>query len=143
MNIVSLVGRPNTGKSALSNCTVDIDVPQLESGGSVLVGELAAGETKAGTLNLRVSKDTLGETKGTITITCEDETGKRMTETVPVSTVIQEKLAVTQAAETKEKKYPLWWLFALLGLLLGGGVGAGVPIAILSARQRRRDEALL
>ena len=66
-----------------------------------------------------------------------------MTETVPVSTIIQEKLAVTQAAETKEKKYPLWWLFALLGLLLGGGVGAGVPIAVLSARQRRRDEAML
>ncbi|MBQ6268488.1 MAG: hypothetical protein IJK64_12045 [Clostridia bacterium] len=140
---VVTVNLMNTGKSALSNCIVEIDVPQLESGGSVLVGALAAGETKAGTVNLRVSKEALGETKGTITITCEDETGKRMTETVPVSTIIQEKLAVTQAAETKEKKYPLWWLFALLGLLLGGGVGAGVPIAVLSARQRRRDEAML
>ena len=140
---VVTVNLMNTGKSALSNCTVSIDVPQLESGGSVLVGELAAGETKTGTVNLRVSKDALGETKGRITIECEDETGKRMTESVSVSTVIQEKLAVTQTAETKEKKYPFWWLFALLGLLLGGGVGAGIPIAVLSARQRRRDEAML
>lgn len=132
----------NTGKSTLYNCMLDIEVEKLESGGTVLVGEIPQGESKQGSVNLRVSNDTLGKVEGKIKITYEDEFGVEYSEAVDASTVIEKKVEKSEE-EKKEKKNPFWWLFMLIGAVIGGGLGFGIPYVIRSSKQRKEDEKRL
>lgn len=133
----------NTGKSTIHNAMIDIDVKGLDSGGTVLVGEIPQGESKTGSVNLRVSNEILGKVEGTITISFEDDFGETYTETVDVSTVIEEKVIKADTEEEEEKKNPLWWLFMLIGAIIGGALGFGIPHAIRSNKQRKEDEKRL
>jgi len=78
----------NTGKSTIRNCKLSFDMDGLESGGVLFIGEIPAGSSAAGSANLRVSSEKLGEVKGTVTISYEDEFGKAYSEKVDVSTAI-------------------------------------------------------
>ena len=133
----------NTGKSTIHNAMIDVDVEGLDSGGTVLVGEILQGESKTGSVNLRVSSEILGKTEGTITINYEDDFGETYTETVDVSTVIEEKVIKADTEEEEEKKNPLWWLFMIIGAIIGGALGFGIPCAIRSNKQRKEDEKRL
>ena len=133
----------NTGKSTIHNAMIDIDVKGLDSGGTVLVGEIPQSESKTGSVNLRVSNEILGKVEGTITISYEDDFGETYTETVDVSTVIEEKVIKADTEEEEEKKNPLWWLFMLIGAIIGGALGFGIPHAIRSNKQRKEDEKRL
>ena len=135
----------NTGKSNLRNCKIDFAIEGLESGGTAFVGEIPAGESAVGSANLRVSSTMLGETSGKITISYEDEFGESYSKTVDVSTTIAEKIVVnnTQSEEEEQSKYPLWWLFGLIGLAIGGGIGCAIPLSIISFKKRREDEKRL
>ena len=134
----------NTGKSTLYNCKIDFAVKGLDSGGSVFVGEIAPGENKSGTGNLRVSDDLLGKTEGEIIITYEDSFGESYEKTAKVSTVIEKKpeKAEDEGAEEK-KRNNLWWLFLLIGLLVGGGSGFGMMWYISDKKQRKEDDLRL
>lgn len=135
----------NTGKSTIYNCTLDFDIEGMQSGGSVFVGNIEPAQSTQGSANLRVDSDTLGEVTGKITITYEDDYGKEYKKTVDVSTVIEEKveqLAATTEDE-KEKKNPLWWLFIIIGLAVGGSIGFGVPWLINDKKQRKEDDLRL
>ena len=135
----------NTGKSTVYNCTLSFDIEGMQSGGSVFVGNIEPATNAQGSANLRVDSDTLGEVKGKITITYEDDYGKEYEKTVDVSTVIEEKVEqVTSTSEDeKEKKNPLWWLFILIGLAVGGSAGFGIPWIINDKRQRKEDNLRL
>lgn len=133
----------NTGKSTIHNAMIDVDVKGLDSGGTVLVGEILQSESKTGSVNLRVSNEILGKVEGTITISYEDDFGETYTETVNVSTVIEEKVVTADIEEEEEKKNPLWWLFMLIGAIIGGALGFGIPYAIHSNKQRKEDEKRL
>lgn len=134
----------NMGKSDLRNCRIDFNIEGLESGGTTFVGEIPAGQSSAGSANLRVSSTMLGETSGTITITYEDEFGESYSKTVDVSTTIAEKIVINNTQTEEEKaKYPLWWAFALAGLALGGGIGCAIPLSIISYKKRKEDEKRL
>ena len=133
----------NTGKCKIRNLKIDFDIPNLESGGTTFVGEIEAGESGAGSANLRAT-NTLGETKGTVTISYEDEFGEEYTKTVDVATVIEKKVETkTDEDENKEKKNPQWWLFLFGGTLLGSGIGCAIPLSINSRKQRKEDELRL
>lgn len=133
----------NTGKSTIHNAMIDVDVKGLESGGTVLVGEILQSESKTGSVNLRVSNEILGKVEGTITINYEDDFGETYTETVDVSTVIEEKVIIADIEEDEEKQNPLWWLFVLIGAIIGSSLGFGIPHAIRSNKQRKEDEKRL
>lgn len=134
----------NTGKSTIYNCKINFDINSLTGGGTVFVGEIAPGESKTGSGNLRVSEGTLGEVKGTITISYEDPFGSSYEKTVDVETVIERKIPLADTAEeNEEKKNGLWWLFILIGLLVGGAAGFGIPWFIKDRRQRKEDELRL
>lgn len=134
----------NTGKSTLYNCMFEFNVEGLNSGGSTFVGTINAGESGSGNANLRVSEEILGEVNGTLTISYEDDYGEKYTKTVDVSTVIEEKVELTDTLnEEEEKQNNLWWLFLLIGLAVGGGLGFGIPHAINSSKQRKEDEKRL
>ncbi|MBQ2848758.1 MAG: hypothetical protein IJE74_10925 [Clostridia bacterium] len=131
------------GKSTIHNAMIDVDVKRLDSGGTVLVGEIPQGKSKTGSVNLRVSNEILGKVEGTITINYEDDFGETYTETVDASTVIEEKVIKTEAEEEEEKKNPLWWLFMLIDEIVGGSLGFGISHAIRSNKQRKEDEKRL
>ena len=133
----------NTGKSTLYNCKVEYDIEGLESGGSSFAGEIPVGESKTATANLRVDSEKTGNVKGTIKITYEDAFGKSFEKEQEVKTLIEKKVIKAEKKEEEEKKNPLWWLFLLGGLVVGGGLGFGIPFAINSKKQREEDEKRL
>ena len=135
----------NTGKGKISNCKIDFESDSMNSGGTVFVGDIAAGESKSANLNLRIAADKLVNATGTIKIYCENELGESVEKTAEISTSIEEKPQETNTDETekKEKKNPLWWLFALCGAAAGGLCGWGIPTAIRARKQRKEDELRL
>ena len=133
----------NTGKSTIYNCIMQFDVEGVSSGGSILIGTIAAGESKSGTANLRPDSGILGEVSGALTISYEDDYGEKYSESVEVSSTVTEKAVAASTDETKENRNPLWWLFLLLGLTVGGAAGAGIPLAIISRKRRLEDEKRL
>lgn len=133
----------NTGKSTLYNCKVEYDIEGLQSGGSSFAGEIPVSESKTATANLRVDSEKTGNVKGTIKITYEDAFGKTYEQTAEVKTLIEKKVIKAEKTEEEEPKNPLWWLFILIGLVVGGGAGFGIPFAINSKKQREEDEKRL
>lgn len=142
--VTSGVNLMNTGKSPLYNCRIDYAVDGLSSGGTTFLGEIPAGESKTGNTNLRVSSDQLGDVAGTITITYEDAFGQEYTKTADVSTHIAEKKVLETAEQKKpEKKDKHWWIFVLIGLAAGGGLGFGIPWYLRDQKQRKEDNLRL
>lgn len=134
----------NTGKSALYNCKMQCDIESLLSGGTSFAGQIDPGTNKTVAANLQVSTEAEGEVKGTIIISYEDAFGEVTEQKVNVSTIIDKKIEVAEKEEEEEKKMnPLWWLFILIGLLVGGGAGFGIPFALRERKQRLEDEQKL
>lgn len=134
----------NTGKAKLRNCKVDFAVEGFESAGTLFIGEIPAGESKDGNTNLRISTDVLGEVEGKATVSYEDELGEVYTKEVKVSSLIEEKVELAEPEEEEEQaKYPMWWLFLIVGVVVGGTVGFLIPTIINSNKQRKQDELRL
>ncbi len=136
----------NTGKSNLRNCKANFEIKGFDSGGTLFVGEIPAGESKHGSANLRVSGELLGETDGKIIISYEDELGNTYSKKEKVSSVIEKKPAESESSEEAQEerpKYPLWWLFLIVGVIVGGFVGFIIPYSINSKKQQREDELRL
>ena len=133
----------NTGKSPVYNCKVDFEIEGLASGGSSFVGEISSGESGTATANLRVDSEKTGNVEGAIKITYEDTFGKTYEQTAEVKTIIEKKVIKAEKTEEEEPKNPLWWLFIVIGLVVGGGAGFGIPFAINSKKQREEDEKRL
>ncbi|MBQ9229342.1 MAG: hypothetical protein IJ168_11015 [Eubacterium sp.] len=135
----------NSGKTKLRNIQITFDITGVESGGTAFVGELEPGATANASVNLRAAGDMLGETSGTATISYEDEFGTPYSQTVDLSTTVEEAILpeLPEEEETSQSRFPFWWAFLLGGLVLGGAIGAAIPIAIHSHKQRLADEAML
>lgn len=133
----------NTGKTVLYNCKVDFNIEGLDAGGSSFVGEIQPQQSASANANLLVDSNKIGEVSGIITITYEDTFGKEYTITHNVKTIIEKKVVKAQKQEEEEKKNPLWWLFLLIGFVVGGGLGFGIPFGINSRKQRLKDEERL
>ena len=133
----------NTGKAQLSNCKADFDVKGLPGGGTAFGGDLAPGESKTVSANLRAQPEKPGAVKGTVTVTYEDEYGKTYTKTADVSTVIEKKVEVAAAPVEEQEKTLPWWLYGSAGLLLGAGAAFGVTYGVFSSKQRKQDELRL
>lgn len=133
----------NTGKARLSNCRADFEIPGLVGGGTAFGGDLAPGESKTVSANLRAGSERLGETKGTIAVTYEDEYGKTYKKTADVSAEIEKRVEVAAPPAEETKKALPWWLYGSAGLLLGGGAAFGVTYAVFASKQRKQDELRL
>ena len=134
----------NTGKSVLYNCRMDIAMDGLDAGGTSFVGEIPPGESKIASANLRVSSEKLGEVDGLLTITYEDDYGQTFTKTAALSSNIVPKPepAVDQKTELPSGT-KMWWLFLLVGLVIGCGASLGISLMRKNALQRKEDDLRL
>jgi hypothetical protein len=102
-NVAYTLNFMNMGKGKLNNILMRFELPGLDAGGSVLVGNLAAGESKLGSANLRVALDKLGALSGKLFIDYEDDYGKPYHMELPVNTAIKERPKPVFVAEEEKK----------------------------------------
>ncbi len=134
----------NMGRGKLVNALLTPDMPGLSSGGSVLLGDIAPGDSASGAVNFRVSADALGEQRGTLTIYCEDEYGNPYSRQVALATTVQPAPAPTAAAESpadeSKPALPAWLPWALCGAL---ALALASVVALYSRRLRLNEEQRL
>lgn len=135
----------NTGKSPLYNCRVQYEIDGLEAGGIKFIGEIPAGESKEATTNLRAGQEVLDNAKGTVTILYEDSFGDTYRQSAELCTHIEKKPEPADISEKEEHtdKNQNWWLFLLIGLVVGIGGGFGIPWIIRDRNQRKEDDLRL
>ena len=114
----------NMGKGELRNVLVKLEAYGVLNAQSVLVGTMAAGETKQAKLTYTPSLDSVGTHSGTVTITCEDAYGNAFTQTLDVTLTVDEPIPEVelQQEEEKEKMSPVTIMLIILCIALVAGL---------------------
>lgn len=133
----------NTGKSVVRNCRADIEVEGLKSPGTLFVGEISAGESAAASANLTVDEKYTGVAAGEAVIHYEDEQGNEYSETIELSTEITAPPQEEGESGEDAEKYPLWWLFLIVGAAAGAGTASAVILTVRARKSRLEDEKRL
>ena len=116
----------NMGKGELQNVLVKLEMDGVLEAQSVLVGTMAAGETKQAKLTYTPSLDSVGTHSGTVTITCEDAYGNTSSQTLDVTLTVDEPIPEVelQQEEEKEKMSPGTIVPIVLCVLMAAGLVA-------------------
>ena len=114
----------NMGKGELRNVLVKLEADGVLDAQSVLVGTMAAGETKQAKLTFTPKLDSVGIYSGTVTITCEDAYGNAFTQTLDVTLTVDEPIPEVelQQEEEKEKMSPVTIVLIFLCIALVAGL---------------------
>ena len=114
----------NMGKGELQNVLVKLEMDGVLEAQSVLVGTMAAGETKQAKLTFTPKLDSVGTHSGTVTITCEDAYGNAFTQTLDVTLTVDEPIPEVelQQEEEKEKMSPVTIVLIILCVALVAGL---------------------
>jgi len=94
----------NMGKGELRNVLVKLEVDGVLDAQSVLVGTMAAGETKQAKLTFTPRSDSMGTHSGTVTITCEDAYGNAFSQTLDVTLTVDEPIPEVELQQEEEKE---------------------------------------
>lgn len=133
----------NMGKGELQNVLVKLEMDGVLDAQSVLVGTMAAGETKQAKLTFTPKLDSVGTHSGTVTITCEDAYGNTFSQALDVTLTVDEPIpeADVQQEEEKEKMSTgTIVLFVLCVLMAAGLVVQGM---ILTKKLHKLEEERL
>ena len=116
----------NMGKGELQNVLVKLEMDGVLDAQSVLVGTMAAGETKQAKLTFTPKMDSVGTHSGTVTITCEDAYGNAFSQTLDVTLIVDEPIPEVelQQEEEKEKMSPGTIVLIVLCVLMAAGLVA-------------------
>ena len=116
----------NMGKGELQNVRVKLEMDGVLDAQSVLVGTMAAGETKQAKLTFTPKLDSVGTHSGIVTITCEDAYGNAFTQTLDVTLTVDEPIPEVelQQEEEKEKMSPVTIVLIILCVVLVAGLVA-------------------
>lgn len=114
----------NMGKGELRNVLVKLEMEGVLDAQSVLVGTMAAGETKQAKLTFTPKLDSVGTHSGTVTITCEDAYGNTSSQTLDVTLTVDEPIPEVelQQEEEKEKMSPVTIVLIFLCIALVAGL---------------------
>lgn len=114
----------NMGKGELQNVLVKLEMEGVLDAQSVLVGTMAAGETKQAKLTFTPKLDSVGTHSGTVTITCEDAYGNSFSQTLDVNLTVDEPIPEVelQQEEEKEKMSAGTIVLIVLCILMAGGL---------------------
>lgn len=139
----------NLGKSTIYNLLLTFEMPGLNNGGSVLVGNLQSGEAKEAATNLLVSSinGEYGDTLGAILLSYENETGELFEREIAMQTRIEKKITAassqTQQPEDKDEGSISWWGWGAGGIVIIGVAGLLTMKMVKSRRQLEIDERRL
>lgn len=116
----------NMGKGELHNVLVKLEMEGVLDAQSVLVGTMAAGETKQAKLTFTPKLDSVGTHSGTVTITCEDAYGNTFFHTLDVTLTVDEPIPEVelQQDEEKEKMKPGTVVLIILCVVMATGLVA-------------------
>ena len=116
----------NMGKGELRNVLVKLEMDGVLETRSVLVGTMAAGETKQAKLTFTPKLDSVGTHSGTVTITCEDAYGNTFSQTLDVTLTVDEPIPEVelQQEEEKEKMSPGTMVLIILCVVMAAGLVA-------------------
>ena len=116
----------NMGKGELQNVLVKLEMDGVLDAQSVLVGTMAAGETKQAKLTFTPKLDSVGTHSGTVTITCEDAYGNAFSQTLDVTLTVDEPIPEVelQQEEEKEKMKPGTVVLIILCVVMATGLVA-------------------
>ena len=114
----------NMGKGELQNVLVKLEMEGVLDAQSVLVGTMAAGETKQAKLTFTPKLDSVGSHSGTVTITCEDAYGNAFSQTLDVMLDVDEPIPEVelQQEEEKQKMSAGTIVLIVLCVILAGGL---------------------
>lgn len=114
----------NMGKGELQNVLVKLEMEGVLDAQSVLVGTMAAGETKQAKLTFTPKMDSVGTHSGTVTITCEDAYGNTFSQTLDVTLIVDEPIpeAEMEPEEEKEKMSTGTIVLIILCVVLTAGL---------------------
>ena len=133
----------NMGKGELRNVLVKLEADGVLAAQSVLVGTMAAGETKQAKLTFTPKLDSVGTHSGTVSITCEDAYGNAFSQTLDVTLTVDEPIPEVelQQEEEKEKMSPGTIVLIVLCVLMAAGLVA--QGAILTKKIHNLEEERL
>ena len=114
----------NMGKGDLLNVLVKLEIPGVIDAQSVLVGTMAAGETKQAKVTFTPRLESVGAHSGTVTVTCEDAYGNPFSQTLAVELTVDETLpeAGTEQEEEEKKISKGTIILIVLCVLLTAGI---------------------
>ena len=114
----------NMGKGELQNVLVKLEMDGVLEAQSVLVGTMAAGETKQAKLTFTPKLNSVGTHSGTVIITCEDAYGNTFSQTLDVTLTVDEPIPEVelQQEEEKEKMSPVTIMLIILCVALVAGL---------------------
>ena len=133
----------NMGKGELRNVLVKLEADGVLNAQSVLVGTMAAGETKQAKLTYTPSLDSVGTHSGTVTITCEDAYGNTFSQTLDVTLTVDEPIPEVELQQEEEKEKMSTGTIVLIILCVALVVGLVVQGTILTKKIHTLEEERL
>ena len=133
----------NMGKGELRNVLVKLEADGVLNAQSVLVGTMAAGETKQAKLTYSPSLDSVGTHSGTVTITCEDAYGNTFSQTLEVTLTVDEPIPEAELEPEEETDKMSTGTIVLIILCVALVVGLVVQGTILTKKIHTLEEERL
>ena len=133
----------NMGKGELRNVLVKLEAYGVLNAQSVLVGTMAAGETKQAKLTYTPSLDSVGTHSGTVTITCEDAYGNTFSQTLEVTLTVDEPIPEAELEPEEEKEKMSTGTIVLIILCVAMAAGLVIQGAILTKKIHTLEEERL
>lgn len=133
----------NMGKGGLQNVLVKLEMEGVLDAQSVLVGTMAAGETKQAKLTFTPKLDSVGTHSGTVTITCEDAFGNTFSQTLEVTLTVDEPIPEAELEPEEEKEKMSTGTIVLIILCVALTTGLVIQGAILTKKIHKLEEERL
>ena len=133
----------NMGKGELRNVLVKLEMEGVLDAQSVLVGTMAAGETKQAKLTFTPKLDSVGTHTGTVTISCEDAYGNAFSQTLDVTLIVDEPIPEVELQQEEEKEKMSTGTIVLIILCVLMAAGLVLQGTILTKKIHKLEEERL
>ena len=133
----------NMGKGELQNVLVKLEMDGVLDAQSVLVGTMAAGETKQAKLTFTPKLDSVGTHSGTVTITCEDAYGNSFSRTLDLNLTVDEPIPEVDIQQEEEDEKMSVGTIVLIVLCVVMAAGLVVQGVILTKKIHKLEEERL
>ena len=130
----------NMGKGELQNVLVKLEMDGVLDAQSVLVGTMAAGETKQAKLTFTPKLDSVGTHSGTVTITCEDAYGNTFTQTLDVNLTVDEPIPEVELQQEEKKEKMSTGIIVLIALCVALTASLVVQGTLLTKKIHKLEE---